>query len=134
MNVDYTIKKSPDFIFDYLTDMQKFVSVHPVIYKIDTLGGNKYLVFEQLKIGFIPYSFTYVVTIESNLNNKTITMNAIVMNMVKIKMEYRIESINEYSIVHEAIQFKTWLPVKSFMNQIFKAQHKQLFLNIERAT
>ena len=66
MNLVHLVKKSPDFVFGYLTDMQKFVSVHPVIFKIENLKGREYLVYEKLKLGFIPYSFTYKVTVEGN--------------------------------------------------------------------
>src|SRR5690606_40899548 len=50
---------SSDLVFDYLTDMQKFVLVHPVISKIDSTGQESYLVHETLKFGFVPFSFTY---------------------------------------------------------------------------
>ena len=58
MNLIFRVNKPIDTVFDYLTDMQKFVSVHPLISKIDDLSGNNYLVHETLKVGFIPFSFT----------------------------------------------------------------------------
>ena len=70
MELTFTLTKPADFIFDYLTDMDKFASIHPVISKIDRLGDNRYLVHETLKIGFIPYSFTYPVAIESDAANQ----------------------------------------------------------------
>jgi len=42
MELSFKINKSADFIFDYLTDMQKFVSVHPVITKIDKTNNDSY--------------------------------------------------------------------------------------------
>ena len=59
MVLTYSINKPVEIVYDCLTDMQKFVSVHPIIYKIENKGENEYLVFETLKVLFIPVSFTY---------------------------------------------------------------------------
>jgi carbon monoxide dehydrogenase subunit G len=56
MTLPHHVDKPSDFIFDYLSDMQKFVSVNSVINKIVSLGGQQYKGYETLKIGFIPYS------------------------------------------------------------------------------
>lgn len=64
MELTFKLTKKPKFILGYLTDMQKFTSVHPVISKVERTGNNGYLVHETLKLGFIPYSFTYAITIE----------------------------------------------------------------------
>jgi hypothetical protein len=51
---------------NYLADTNKFTSVHPVITKLEPKGGDNYLVYETLKVGFIPFSFTYPVVIKSD--------------------------------------------------------------------
>ena len=132
MEVTYKVKKSVDLIFDYLTDMQKFVFVHPVITKINKTGDNSYLVYETLKFGFIPFSFTYPVTIESNFNDKTIFMHATVMKITHIRMTYVLKAEKDFTIIEEKIQFNSPLPIKSIMQSIFKKQHEQLFKNIEQ--
>jgi carbon monoxide dehydrogenase subunit G len=126
----YKIKKSAEFIFEYLTDMQKFASAHPVISKIDSRGQNKFLVYETLKLGFIPFSFTYPVSIESNKEEKRIIMHATVMKINKIEMIYDIKEDNGISVVNEQINFKSILPIKFIMERIFKKQHEQFFENI----
>lgn len=68
MNLIFKIDQTTEIVFDYLTDMQKFVSVHAVISKIDRVSENNYLVHETLKVGFIPFSFTYPVFIEHNFD------------------------------------------------------------------
>ena len=50
----YKIKKPTDFVFDHLTNIQKFVSIHPIIYKMDDLGNGNYKVYE--KLGFVSSS------------------------------------------------------------------------------
>jgi carbon monoxide dehydrogenase subunit G len=131
MNLSFRIKKSSPFVFEYLTDMQKFVSVHPVIYKIDNRGKDSYLVYETLKFGFIPFSFTYPVTIEKNSKDKIVLIRAIVMKLTKIEMKFVLKTDGYFTVVEENIQFKSPLPVKNIMQGIFRKQHTQLFKNIQ---
>jgi carbon monoxide dehydrogenase subunit G len=126
----YKIKKSAEFIFEYLTDMRKFASVHPVISKIESLGQNKFLVYETLKLGFIPFSFAYPVSIESNKEQKKIVMHATVMKINKIEMIYDIKEDKGVSVVNEQINFKSILPIKFIMERIFKKQHAEFFENV----
>ena len=131
MKLSFTMHKDPDIVFDFLTDMQKFVSVHPVISQIDHIGNESYLVHETLKFGFIPFSFTYPVTIEKCALNKTVTIRANVFKLTKIEMKFVLKADNGYTIIDEEILFKSPLPVKFIMEGIFKKQHDQLFKNIE---
>ena len=111
--------------------MQKFVSVHPVIFQIDSTGNNSYLVHEALKFGFIPFSFTYPVTIEKHEMDKIVIIRATVMKLTKIEMKFVLKIEKDFTVVKENIQFKSLLPVKLIMQSIFRKQHSQLFKNIE---
>lgn len=132
MNLSFILHKSPGFIFDYLTDMDKFASIHPVISRIDKTGENKFLVHETLKLGFIPFSFTYPVSIESDKVNRTVTIKATVMKMTRIEMNFSIQTAGEQSVVKETISFKSILPIKSVMEKIFREQHTLLFQNMDK--
>ena len=131
MKLSFKIHKNIDLVFDYLTDMQKFVSVHPVISKIDNTGQESYLVHETLKFGFIPFSFTYPVTIEKNILDKKVVIRATVFKLTKIEMKFFLKADNDFTIIDEEIVIKSPLPVKFIMESIFKKQHDQLFKNIE---
>ncbi len=131
MTLSFRVKKRIDDVFGYLTDMQKYVSVHPVIFQIDKTGNGSYLVHETLKFLFIPFSFTYPVTIESSDLNKTVVMRATVFKLTKIEMQFVLKAENDYTIIEENILFKSPLPVKFIMEGIFRKQHHQLFKNIE---
>ena len=131
MELSFKLNKTPDFIFDYLTDMQKFVSVHPVIFQIDRTGNDSYLVHEKLKCLCIPFSFTYPVTIEKSNLNKVVIIRATVMKLTKIVMNFNLKTANGETIIEENITFKTPLPLKFMMHRIFRKQHRQLFKNIE---
>lgn len=131
MELSFRLKKTPEIIFDYLTDMQKFASVHPVIFQIDKTANNTYLVHEKLKFGFTSFSFTYPVTIEKHDHDKIVVFRAIVMKLVRIEMRFVLKPDNDYTIVLERIEFKSQLPLKSAMQSIFRKQHGELFRNIE---
>jgi carbon monoxide dehydrogenase subunit G len=133
MNLTYTLNQPPALIFDYLTDMEKFASIHPVISRIDRTGDNNYLVHETLKMGFVPFSFTYPVTIKSDRTRNAVTIKATVMKLTQIEMNFTIRREGEHSVVDESISFKSILPVKALMERIFREQHTLLFQNMEKA-
>ncbi|TAH25516.1 MAG: hypothetical protein EAZ07_06955 [Cytophagales bacterium] len=130
MKLTFRIKKNADLVFDYLTDMQKYVMVHPLIFKIDNIANELYLVHETIKLGFIPFSFTYPVTIEKDIANKVVIMRATVFKLTKIEIRFVVKPDKDFTIIDEEIKFKSLLPVKFIMQNIFKKQHNQLFLNI----
>ena len=132
MKLTFKVHKSIDFVFEFLTDMQKFVLVHPVIYQINNIGNHRYLVYEKLKFGIVPLSFTYPVEIQKNELNKTITIVATVFKFTKIEMNFTLKADNDYTFIDEEICFKSKLPLKFIMKKIFKKQHTQLFANIEQ--
>ncbi|TAG55016.1 MAG: hypothetical protein EAZ27_07885 [Cytophagales bacterium] len=131
MKLTFKIKKSINIIFDYLTDMQKFVKVHPVIYQIDNLGNENYLVHENLKFDFVPFSFTYPVIIEKNISENKITIQAKVFKLIKIEMKFHLKADSDFTIIEEEINIKSLLPVEFIIQSIFRKQHNQLFKNIE---
>ena len=131
MKLSFRAHKNLEFVFDYLTDMQKFASVHPVISQIDNIGNESYLVHETLKFGFIPFSFIYPVKIEKSTQNKTVNIQATVFKLTKIEMKFILKGDNDYTIIDEEILFKSPLPITFIMEGIFKKQHNQLFKNIE---
>jgi len=131
MNLKFEVNKPIHIVFEYLTDMRKFVSVHPVISKIDNISGNNFLVHETLTLVVIPISFTYPVTIDQNFNEKKEVIRAKIMKIIGIEMSYSLTSENNSTIVNETISFKSPFPIKSLMQKTFKKQHTVLFKNIE---
>jgi hypothetical protein len=131
MTLFHKIQKPADFIFDYLTDMQKYTSVHPVITRIDKTAPDTYLVYETLKVGFIPFRFTYPAIVESSPAEKLVVMRATVMKITRIEMRFLLKSESDFTVIEENIVFNSPLPVKSMMQNIFRKQHQQLFKNIE---
>jgi carbon monoxide dehydrogenase subunit G len=131
MKTSFRLKTSCDVVFDYLTNMQKFVSAHPVIFQIDSKGDESYLVHETLRLGYIPFSFTYPVKIEKDVLRRTVIIRAVVFKLTKIEMKFALRAENGHTVIEEEINFRSPLPVKFIMQGIFKKQHAQLFKNIE---
>jgi carbon monoxide dehydrogenase subunit G len=130
MRLSFDIKKDPDYIFGYLSDMQKFVSVHPVITKIESRGYNRYLVHETLKASGIPFSFAYPVTVVPYPLESRVVMRATIMYFTKVEMHFTLKPSGDFTLVEEDILFTSPLPLSSLMKGIFKKQHTQLFKNI----
>ncbi len=131
MKLSFVIHKESDIVFDYLTDMQKFASVHPIISSIDQLSNENYLVHETLKIGIIPFSFTYPVTLIKDEQSKIVIIQATVFKLTRIEMKFSLVADKDFTRIEEEILFKTILPIKNIMKRIFTKQHKLLFKNIE---
>ncbi len=130
MTLHFHVKLPLKTVFEYLTDMQKYVCHHPVISQIDETGASTYLVHETLKFGPIPISFTYPVKVEQDNEGKKVIYKANVMKINHITMEFEFAEQDGATQVTETITFKTLLPLKSLMGKIFKAQHEQLFKNM----
>jgi carbon monoxide dehydrogenase subunit G len=133
MTIVHRVSKSRQVVIDYLSDIKKFVSVHPVITRMDTRSDGSYLVHETLKVGFIPISFTYSATIETDLSKNRVTMCARVMMITEVKMTFDCEPDGDFTIVTENVSISSILPVKSIVNRIFREQHVRLFERIGTA-
>ncbi len=116
-------------IKQHLTDVDKFVSVHPLIYKMTDLGHGKYKVHEKIKIGFIHYRFTYKATISQRDN--IVNIDASIMGLTKLSMQFMLQKEDEGTLVHETLSIKSVLPIKDFMKKLIQEQHQVLFKNIE---
>jgi carbon monoxide dehydrogenase subunit G len=130
MKLRFKINKPIDFVFDYLTDMEKFALVHPVISKIDKTGNNTYLMHETLTLGFLPISFTYPASIEANKETSSVLMRAVVMRFTKINLTFTLNSIGDTTLVEETVLIKTFLPVAAIIRAVFRKQHEKLFANL----
>lgn len=78
LHLQFQLNKSIEEVFQCLSNADNFVKVHPIIYAMKPKPKGGFLVYEKLKIAFINIDFTYPCTIESNHNDKTITMKAVV--------------------------------------------------------
>lgn len=130
MILHFTVNKPVAFVFEQLSNMDKFIEIHPVIYKIKDLGQNRYLIFEKLKFGFVPYAFTYPASVTPDVANKRVAMRAVVMKLVTISIVFEMKTEGDTTLVKETVAFKSLLPLHPVLKLIFKKQHAQFFLNM----
>jgi len=88
-------------------------------------------VYETLKFAYLPFSFTYPVTVEQSIEESTVIITATAFKLTRITMTFKLKKNNDFTIVEENLQIKSPLPLKNIMQGILKRQHKKLFKNIE---
>lgn len=130
MQLVFKLNNSAEEVVDYLSDMQKFVSVHPVIQKMIPVGNNQYRVHETLKFGFLRFSFRYPAWVEKSADNQTVVIRATVFKLTKIELTFFIQTKGNEVVVVEDVVFRSPLPVHGVMRRVFKTQHALLFKNI----
>ena len=132
MQLLFTINRPPSKVFQYLTDMARFATVHPVIYRIDALGGDRYRIHERMPIG-LPVRFTYPATVTGDATAGTIAMDATVFGLVQISMRFQLTADGPRTHIREDVTFRSWLPVRAVLERTFRRLHGELFAAIERA-
>ena len=125
----FKVKKDIITIKKQLTNVENFVNIHPLIYKMTDLGGNKYKVFEKINIGVIPYRFTYKAIITEEKDSVNIV--ATVMGMTTISMFFTFQEEDKVTVIHERLIIKSPLPITNYMNRLIEKQHRIMFNNIE---
>lgn len=125
----FRVKKDIITIKQQLTNVKNFVNVHPLIYKMTDLGGYKYKVFEEIKIGVIPCRFTYNAIITDEKDSVKIV--ATVMGMTTISMFFTFQEEDKVTVIHERLIIKSPLPIKNYLNRFIEKQHEIMFNNIE---
>ncbi|MFM9985983.1 MAG: SRPBCC family protein [Flavobacteriales bacterium] len=133
MQFTYRVKKSPEFVFNCLTDVGLFVKYHPVISAMHFQSGNAYIVHEMLKLGLVPISFKYLATIESVPEKNLIRMQAKVAKFTHIEMVFELYPDDDGTRITETVSVRTPLPIVGSLHRIFKKQHTKLFENMERS-
>lgn len=131
MILKFKLKSSSQKVFSILSDAKLFEKFHPVIFKIDDLGNDHFLIHETLKFLFIPITFTYPAKISPNKEKGIVQMNAVVMKLVKVDLNFLITETPVCTELVEEIKIQSWLPVHPVMRMIFKIQHAKLVLNID---
>ncbi len=123
---------APHIVVEYLSDPERFVRIHPIIYRMEPLSGNTFKVYEKVKFGFIPYSFTYTAEIEQNIAERTVHVKAVIKRMTHISMLFKVNSSATGSVIEESIEIKSPLPIKAYLLRLLAKQHQVMFANMEK--
>lgn len=126
-DMTFHVGKSPDDVVNYISQPDLFVSIHPVIYKIQELEMGSWKVFEKLHFAGIPFSFSYPASMHCDFITREITMKAVVMSVVAINLTFKIQKELDTTKVFEEVAISSLLPVHPFVKNVFLKQHQVLF-------
>lgn len=132
MKLMHTLPTTPEIVFQYLTDVNLFASIHPVISKIESKGNDHYLVYETLKMGPIRVAFTYPVEIHHDISKSYIHMKAVIFKLTTVEMSFTLRAENGITTIEENIDVKSIPPMNYMTLNVIKTQHHVLFNNIEK--
>jgi len=132
MQLQFRVSKSPEQVFSVLSDMQKFVSVHPVISQALPLGDSVFNIQETLHFARIPFRFRYRAQLIASQTEQRVIMTARVLYLVNIHIRFDITLESGRTLILEEVNFKSILPVHYFLKRIFSEQHGKLFAAIEK--
>lgn len=130
MILQFTVIQNLSKVFQSLSEPEKFVSVHPLIFKMDALGDAHYRVYERVKLGFIPYRFSYRAEISHNGKDE-VTMNAVVLGITRLHLHFKLSENGEGTTIIEKAEIAGPFPVKHIMHRVLATQHELMFKNIE---
>ena len=132
MELIFQVKRSPEFVFQCLTNVSYFVYFHPVITTMQLQPDQSYAVHETLKVARIPVSFRYKAIIEATQPNSLVLIKATIARFNRIEMRFNlIPEANGVRVVEE-VDFFSPLPINPILRMIFRKQHAIFFSNMEK--
>jgi hypothetical protein len=132
MVLEYNVNQSAEIVIDYLSDIKKFASIHPIIYKTIVLPDKSVHCFEKLPLGPIYFPANYIVKIEVDESHQNVTMTALVMKLIHVHIHFQIVANGASCRVIETVNFRSIFPVNFIMKPIFKKQHRIMFENLNK--
>ena len=118
-------------VYNCLANAEKFVRIHPLIYKAEPLGGNAYLLYERIAIGPVSVPFTYPARFTGSASCQSVTMQATIFKLVRVELLFEIGEANGQTVVEETVWFHSVLPLAWAIKPIFRQQHKAMFAKLE---
>lgn len=131
MELIFQVKRSPEFVFQCLTNVAYFVHYHPVITSMEMRADQSYAVHETLKVAGIPVSFRYRAIIEAAQPNSLVLIKATIAGFNKIEMRFNLIPEAGGVRVVEEVEFFSPLPINPILRLIFRKQHAIFFANME---
>ena len=132
MNINYLIDAPVREVFPFFADLVKFGDTHPIIFRVDDLGNNEYLIHEKLNLIVYHHKFTYKATLESaELNNK-VTIYSNVQKGVYLHLTFVFNEVNGQTRIDETISVKASPLVKMIFHPLLRKSHLKLVNEIAR--
>ncbi len=120
-------------IFPFFSDMDKFVGVHPVIYKCTCLGGNEYRLFERLSLAFFKISFSYLVTLEKSVINQQVVMYSKIRRGATLRLTFDFTEAKNTTRITETVDFDGPPGISTLFIKFLTRMHNNLIENLGAA-
>ncbi|HMI06062.1 MAG TPA: hypothetical protein VK528_00845 [Flavobacterium sp.] len=128
----YRIHSHTRDIFQYLTDMQKLATAHPLVTSVDELGDSNYRFHVTLTLGFIPIYFTCPVTLlESDGDKNTLRVRVTLFKYNTVEIGYRMIGTDDFSLIEESMHYTSLPPMKHLMSKYLKKVHYKFYKKID---
>lgn len=120
-----------NLVFPFVADIQKFVSIHPVLFKADEVKSNYFLLHERLN-KHLPFSFSYYVTMVEVTHNQRVVMHSNIFKLVDLTLtfDFIYNEQTQFTEVTEYINIKAPAVIKHLFIKTISKIHVQLFLII----
>ncbi len=132
IQIDHTIQAPASVVWSYLSDLNKFAEVHPIICKVDTLGDGAYRLYEKLPLGPFSFRFSYPVQVTLDPKESIIRYQSTVLGIAQLDMRFHIVDRDDYSVTHEVVEIRSRLPVERYTADECRKYHSIVFANIEK--
>lgn len=130
---EFMIRRPADRVFADLADPDRFAACHPLIYRLERNGPDRFKVFERIRFGPLGFPFTYPATLQADPATRTLRMEALVHGLVRIDMVLAVIPEGTHSLLREHLQVRSSLPVKSRLSRFIRQQHAVMCKNLESA-
>ena len=128
--LDHHIPRPVDEVYPYLSDIERFVSMHPVIYKCEHKGGTDHVLYERLRVLGIGISFSYPVCIQESIPNERVVMFSEFIKGVNLRLVFDLTCNGETTTIKETILFKGPFFVRPMFMRLLARMHSEMMTNI----
>jgi ribosome-associated toxin RatA of RatAB toxin-antitoxin module len=134
MGMQFIVKKPISQVYKILADLKEYGRYHPIIRDVKHIEKNKYNVFEAVRMLFISFRFVYPASVYTQDSNNQVWYEANVMNLVKIKMNFRLSPVDSQNTkVIENLQIESVLPIHWYLSRLIKKCHIELFERVSKS-
>jgi carbon monoxide dehydrogenase subunit G len=130
---EFLIRRPADRVFADLADPDRFASCHPLIYRMERRGPDRFKVFETFRLGPLGVPFTYPATMRADPSTRTLRIEAVVHGMIRIDMDLVVLPEGPHCSLREHLRIRSLLPVESRLSRYIRQQPAVMCKNLELA-
>lgn len=126
--LNHICSQPANLVFPFIADIQKFVSIHLVLFKADEIKPNYFLLHERLNKR-LPFSFSYYVTMVEIIPDKKVVMHSNVFKLVDLTLtfDFNYNQQTQLTEITEQIHVKAPALIKKQFTKMISKIHVQLF-------